>query len=273
MIKPRFRFNQQFENEKQTEAVLKISYPYYIRTMTLGATVTALYELLMIIRILLGGSSGGTVKHIHYGCCYVFLILLCLTVVISLTFFKKDLDKHGKKIYFLEIIFMIGACIWAILIICLDLYYHNTYEVTLYISVLLVLSLISFINPHILISIQLFFDVITLLIVMKLNNIGAVINLVTYASITLVISTAFHNTRKGLFIKQYQLDEIEIKQLNNQLADRQTQLEQLTQEQAKQIKEITQLNANLQEATAAAESASKAKSLFLSICLTTFEHQ
>lgn len=227
----KFKFENQFESREQFESVLQKSFPFYIRTMSITSIACAIYEMLFLLRLLLGMSSGGHIKHLHYGSCYAFMLLLCLWTLIRLSVFKKDTVKYARRIYRTQIISNLGVALWATAITLLDGYYHNSFNVTLFVIVLMMLPIISFENPYILGTTHLVLNIAMFAVILVSGNSADAMNFIPIASVLFILSFFVFNNRKKLYINEYVLDEIEIKKLNRELKEKDTLLDEADQEQ------------------------------------------
>lgn len=203
-----FSFEEQFESKKQADGILEASCPHFIKGGTIAVVIIAVFELLMILRVVFFG-IGSRNRNIEYSCMYGFLLSSSIILLVLINIFSKNIQKYKRHLYLLQIIYAIILIIWATAITLLDGKYHDgNYDVVVYMTILLVTPLIVFVNPLVIILPQIIADVIVVTEIYRSGqSAGDVINFTVYAVLSMMACYAFQKTKRTLYIKQYQLKE------------------------------------------------------------------
>jgi len=200
-------YESQFESKEQADAVLEMCNPYFIKSGYIAGSMISVFEILMFIRIFVKG-LGSNERNMQYGICYLFLLTASIILIVLVKFWSKEPKKIGKKLYILQIHYIFIITVWACLITILDGYYHGFYDIVVYMTITLVIPIFGFVNPIVLIIIQLAGNT-ALFISFGIHEqtYGLIINFIVYSLISLSACVVLQRNKKNLYIKQYELQK------------------------------------------------------------------
>jgi len=213
MNKIRFGFDGQFESKEQADSILKMSLTYYINSMRIASTVICVLETLFLLRLLLGASSGKYIKHLHYGMCYIFLLTVALLSLFFIKKWKDDLNQNAKKLYYYQVFYNTSMVAWAVMMTLLDGYYHSEYDLTIFMTMIVLVPVVAFENPIISNCVTLSSCLIILFALVSNGSTNQSINFACFIAGAIIVNNVFFKTKKSLFLIQYELHEVEIKNL------------------------------------------------------------
>lgn len=198
-------FKNQFESEEQANAAIRLSCPHVVKAGMIIAGVISVFELLLLSRVCFFG-LGSETRNIQYVSCYVFLLVMSVSLVLHLNKWSKDFEKTYLKIQRIQIVYSVSIIIWGVIVTLLDSKYHGYIDVIVYMSVLIALPMITFENPVILVGLQLIGDVVIFIYIFKNGEMGNAINFFVYSATSIIASLSFQKVKKRLYIKQYELE-------------------------------------------------------------------
>lgn len=213
MKKIHLGFDKQFESKEQADSILKMSLTYYIKSIRIASTLICILETLFLLRLVLGFSSDRVVKHLHYGMCYTFLLTVALLSLIFVRKWKDDLDQNAKKLYYYQVFYNASMIAWAVMMTLLDGYYHNGYDLTIFMTMIVLVPAVAFENPYISNCVNTISCLIILYALVRNGNTNQSINFACFIFGAIVVNNVFFKTKKNLFLIQYELHEVEIKNL------------------------------------------------------------
>lgn len=206
-------FDKQFENKEQADSILKISLVYYIKSIRIASTLICILETLFLLRLIVGASSGRVVKHLHYGMCYTFLLTVALLSLVLIRKWKDDLEQNAKKLYYYQVFYNTSMVVWAVMMTLLDGYYHNGYDLTIFMTMIVLVPVVAFENPIISNCVNTISCLIILYALVSNGDTNQSINFACFIAGAVVVNIVFYKTKKSLFLIQYELHEVEIKNL------------------------------------------------------------
>jgi len=213
MNKIHLGFDKQFKSTEQADSILKMSLTYYINSMRIASTVICILETLFLLRLLLGASSGNYIKHLHYGMCYTSLLTVALLSLFFIRKWKDDLDQNAKKLYYYQVFYNTSMVAWAVMMTLLDGYYHNEYDLTIFMTMIVLVPVVAFENPILSNCVTIGSCSIILGALVSNGNTNQSINFACFIAGAVIVNNVFFRTKKSLFLIQYQLHEVEIKNL------------------------------------------------------------
>jgi len=213
MNKIHLGLDAQFESKEQADSILKMSLTYYIKSIRIASTLICVLETLFLLRLILGTSSGRVVKHLHYGMCYTFLLTVALLSLVFIRKWKTDLDQNAKKLYYYQVFYNASMVAWAVMMTLLDGYYHNGYDLTIFMTMIVLVPVVAFENPIISNFVNTISCIIILCALVSSGSTNQSINFACFIAGAIVVNNVFFRTKKSLFLIQYELHEVEFKKL------------------------------------------------------------
>lgn len=199
-----------YEDESLAKEILSISLMDFARNGTIAGLMVAGFEILMLLRVLLVG-LGSTQRNMEYTFWYVFLLAVSITGVLLIKIWSKDMKNNSLRLYHVQVMYAAAITLWACAITLLDARYHDYFDITVYMTILLIIPVMVFVNPLTLALINLFGDIPILFQLLRLGYVSTIINFTVYACLSMFAMVIFQKNKRKLYLKQYELHEKSIK--------------------------------------------------------------
>ncbi|MDO5559913.1 MAG: GGDEF domain-containing protein [Oscillospiraceae bacterium] len=167
------------------------------------------FEIMLIIFTII--QNNWTEKKLYCFIGYIYLILISTAALLTIRYVKENVDSRYKIMSILNSSYDIALMLWAIYMTYIENKYSPSFSAIIFITVLVILPVVSFIRPIEYIALHLSGCICVLVIIQRLTEYGKfgnTVNFCVFMIISLISGLEFLEMRLRSYTRQIQLINI-----------------------------------------------------------------
>ncbi len=220
----KWNFNNQFDTEAERESVLKRAAADSLASGKRAVPTIMFFEIIMLGIWLFRGGFFSSMEYISYFIAYTSLLLCSVAAYIIMIAISRNFDNRYHSVEMLSVVYDAFLIVWSVYITALDTYYNGSFSGIVFITILVIVPVVSFVKPVFYMVFHVVGCGLLLMIICLYTKDGVlanVINFSVFAIISLISSLTYYGVRINSYKRQVMLEDAAEKDALSGLYNRQ----------------------------------------------------
>ena len=205
----KLNFNNQFETEEERQRVLKRAAVDSLASGKRAVPTIMFFEIIMLGMWLLQGGFFSSMEYIAYFIAYTSLLLCSVAAYIILIAVGRDIEHRYHIVEASNVIYDAFLIAWSVYLTAIDAYYSGSFSGIVFITILVIVPVVSFIKPGFYIIFHVAgcgFVLVIISIYTKEAVLANIINFSVFAIISLISSLTYYGVKINSYKRQILLE-------------------------------------------------------------------